>query len=98
LCGGHDFVDSRWAGGCLLFFGIVVLMRWLVIGLLVSVAALLLVAVGVARHVWRQRRLVSEDSANLELQEAQNLELDVALEIHETDELPESKDLSSKGF
>jgi len=73
-------------------------MRWLVIGLLVSVVALLLVAGGVARHVWRQRRIVSEDSANLDLQKAQNLELDNALEIHETGELPEHKDLSSKGL
>ena len=31
-------------------------MRWLLIGLLVSVAALLLVAAAGARHIWRQRR------------------------------------------
>jgi hypothetical protein len=30
-------------------------MRWLMIGLLVSLSALLLAAAGVARHVWLQR-------------------------------------------
>jgi hypothetical protein len=30
-------------------------MRWLMIGLLVSLGALLLAAAGVARHVWLQR-------------------------------------------
>jgi len=30
-------------------------MRWLMIGLLVSLAALLLAAAGVARHIWIQR-------------------------------------------
>jgi hypothetical protein len=30
-------------------------MRWLMIGLLVSLAALLLAAAGVARHIWVQR-------------------------------------------
>jgi hypothetical protein len=33
-----------------------VLMRWLLIGLLISVGALLYVAVAATRHVWRQRR------------------------------------------
>jgi hypothetical protein len=31
-------------------------MRWLMIGLLVSLGALLFAAAGVARHVWLQRR------------------------------------------
>jgi hypothetical protein len=30
-------------------------MRWLMIGLLVSLGALLLAAAGVARHIWLQR-------------------------------------------
>jgi hypothetical protein len=30
-------------------------MRWLMIGLLVSLSALLLAAAGVARHIWLQR-------------------------------------------
>jgi hypothetical protein len=30
-------------------------MRWLMIGLLVSLGALLLAAAGVARHIWTQR-------------------------------------------
>jgi cell division protein FtsL len=72
-------------GGCLVFFGLAVLMRWLVIGLLVSVGALLLVAGGVVRHVWRQRRLLAEESAD-EAQKARNLELDLALDLTETTE------------
>lgn len=36
-------------------------MRVLVIVLLVSVAALLLVAIAAARHVWRQRRVAGEE-------------------------------------
>jgi hypothetical protein len=66
-------------------------MRWLVIGLLVSVVALLLVAGAVARHVWRQRRLLTEDAANLDLQKEQNAELDLALKLHdakESDDVP----------
>ena len=54
-------------------------MRWLVIALLVSVAALLLVAIAVARHVWRQRRLPAEEAAHLE---AQNRRLEEALELN----------------
>jgi hypothetical protein len=60
-------------------------MRWLVIVLLVSVGALLLVAGGVVRHVWRQRRVLAEESAD-EAQKAQNLELDLALGLTETTE------------
>jgi hypothetical protein len=39
-------------------------MRWLMIGFLVSLAALLVAAAGVARHIWLQRaRLHSNPSA-----------------------------------
>jgi len=31
-------------------------MRWLMIGLLMSLGALLIAAAGVARHIWLQRR------------------------------------------
>jgi uncharacterized iron-regulated membrane protein len=31
-------------------------MRWLLIGLLLSLGALLIAAAGVARHIWLQRR------------------------------------------
>ena len=31
-------------------------MRWLMIGLLLSLGALLIAAAGVARHIWLQRR------------------------------------------
>jgi hypothetical protein len=58
-------------------------MRWMVIGLLVSVGALLLVAGGVARHVWRHKRLLAEESAE-DAQKARNLELDRALDLPET--------------
>jgi hypothetical protein len=58
-------------------------MRWLVIGLLVSVGALLLVAGGVARHVWRHRRLLAEESAD-DAQKARNVQLDRALDLPET--------------
>jgi hypothetical protein len=34
-------------------------MRWLMIGLLVSLGALLLAAAGVARHIWLQRARLS---------------------------------------
>jgi cell division protein FtsL len=88
-------------GGCgsLIFFGVVVLMRWLVIVLLVSLVALLLVAAAVARHVWRHRQLMAEDSANLDAQKAQNIELDRALDLHaetEADQLVEVKDTLPK--
>lgn len=73
--------------GRLVFFGVVVWMHWLVIGLLVSVGALLLVAGAVASHVWRHRRLLAEESTELEAQKAHNLTLDLALD------LPKSKDL-----
>jgi len=61
-------------------------MRWLVIGLLVSVGALLFVAGGVARHVWRQRRSLAEEAADLDAQKARNLELDAALDFPKTTE------------
>jgi cell division protein FtsL len=80
---GVDCSPADDRGGGLISFGLAVLMRWLVIGLLVSVGALLLVAGGVARHVWRHRRLLAEESAE-EAQRAQNLELDLALDLHET--------------
>lgn len=37
-------------------------MRWLLIGLLISVGALLFVAGAVVRHVWRQRRAFHSES------------------------------------
>ncbi len=43
--------------------GLVVLMLWLLIGLLISVGALLFVAGAVTRHILRQRRLGSEIQA-----------------------------------
>jgi hypothetical protein len=36
-------------------------MRWLMIGLLVSVGALLLAVAGVARHIWLQRLQLSRE-------------------------------------
>jgi len=55
------WASEDWTGG-LIFFDLVVWMQWLLIGLLVSVAALLLVAVAAARHILRQRRRQNVDS------------------------------------
>jgi hypothetical protein len=83
--------------GRLVFFGIVVLTHWLVIGLLVSLGALLLVAGAVVRHVWRQRRMVVEESAHLDAQKAQHLELDLALDLlKSTDSKGSERDQSGK--
>jgi hypothetical protein len=38
-------------------------MRWLMIGLLVSLGALLFAAAGLARHVWLQRRRLRHETA-----------------------------------
>jgi hypothetical protein len=38
-------------------------MRWLMIALLVSLAALLLAAAGLARHIWLQRSHLGENAA-----------------------------------
>lgn len=51
-----DFLRCR-GGRCLIFFGLAVLMRWLLIGLLISVVVLLCVAGAVTRHILRQRRV-----------------------------------------
>lgn len=40
---------------CLVFFGMTVPIRWLLLGLLISVVALVLVAGAVVRHIRRQR-------------------------------------------
>ena len=56
-------------------------MRWLVIGLLVSVGALLFVAVAVTRHVWRHKRVLASEAADAESQKARNLALDRALDL-----------------
>jgi len=66
-----------------------VMMRWLVIGLLVSVVALLLAAGGVARHVWRHKRQLGRDAAAAEEQKVGNVQLDRALD-EAMDEAPDS--------
>jgi len=51
-------------------------MRWLLIVLLVSLAALLVASAGLAHHIWRQRaRLRSESSAALGPAEESDLEI-----------------------
>jgi hypothetical protein len=51
-------------------------MRWLLIVLLVSLAALLFAAAGLAHHIWQQRtRRVSESSAAIEPAEESDLEV-----------------------
>jgi len=47
----------------LVFLGLALLMRWLLIGLFISVVALVCVAGAVARHVLRQRRVRSDEVA-----------------------------------
>jgi hypothetical protein len=46
--------------GCLVFFGMTVPMRWLLLGLLISVGALVLVAGAVIRYIRRQRKTPGE--------------------------------------
>jgi hypothetical protein len=55
----------------------------MVIGLLVSVGALLLVAGAVARHVLRERRKAG-DAAIRDAQAARHKELDAALDLGES--------------
>jgi uncharacterized protein (DUF58 family) len=51
-------------------------MRWLFIVFLVSLAALLIAAAGVAHHIWQQRtRQRSESSAPYEAAEESDLEV-----------------------
>jgi hypothetical protein len=51
-------------------------MRWLLIVLLVSLAALLFAAAGVAHHIWRQRtQRRSDPSAAIEPAEESDLEV-----------------------
>jgi hypothetical protein len=59
-------------------------MRWLMIGLLVSIAAMLLAAAGLARHIWLQRaRLQGNPEAGLAPQPATKAVFD---SIEETDQ------------
>jgi len=54
-------------------------MRWLMIGFLVSLAALLVAAAGVARHIWLQRaRLHSNPGAGPARNKAANAAFDAA--------------------
>jgi hypothetical protein len=41
-------------------------MQWLMIGLLVSLGALLFAAAGLARHIWQQRKLLRHSTAGRE--------------------------------
>ncbi len=65
-------------------------MRWMVIGLVVSLLALLLVAGAVARYVWRQRRMVTAEAENLDSQKQRHLDLDRALDLGESKDPKES--------
>jgi hypothetical protein len=57
-------------------------MRWLLIGLLVSLVGLLLVAAGVARHIWLQRaRLRNKPPAGETAAQEQADESDVEIEV-----------------
>lgn len=50
-----DRVEEQAAPPALLFLGSSFGMRWLMIALLASLAALLLAAAGMARHIWLRR-------------------------------------------
>jgi hypothetical protein len=66
--------------------GLVVLMLLLLIGLLISVGALLFVAGAVTRHILRQRRLGSESQAETIQSETQaNKQGDAAASVVEPD-------------
>ncbi|MFY9855618.1 MAG: hypothetical protein WAK26_17240 [Terracidiphilus sp.] len=59
-------------------------MRWLLIALLVSLAALLIAAVGGARHIWLQRRGRQRPSADQRVPDSSSTpadESDVETEI-----------------
>jgi hypothetical protein len=75
--------------GSLIFFGLTVLMRWLLIGLLISVGVLLFVACGVAWHILRQRRVQGEEA----LGKAEDRELDRELELEPELDPTEESDL-----
>jgi hypothetical protein len=49
-------------------------MRWLMIGLLVSLGALLLAAAGVARHIWIHRSRLDTGHAHLDSAHDHDLE------------------------
>lgn len=60
-------------------------MRWLMIGFLVSLAALLVAAAGVARHIWLHRAQLRRNRAGalglaVELPEEAEYETDVEIE------------------
>jgi hypothetical protein len=57
---GFGVVDRE---ASLVFFGMTVPMRWLLLGLLISVGALVLVAGAVVRHIRRQRKPLSAPEA-----------------------------------
>jgi hypothetical protein len=57
-------------------------MRWLLIGLLVSLGALLFAAAGVARHIWVQRaKLRHPPAANFEQAQDRVDEVDHEIEL-----------------
>ena len=51
-------------------------MQWLVIGLLVSLVALLLAAAGVARHIWRHRTRLGSAKAAEVIEPAEGTDLE----------------------
>jgi hypothetical protein len=50
-------LGTKVTAGCLVFFGLTVPIRWLLLGLLISVVALVLVAGAVVRYIRRHRNL-----------------------------------------
>jgi hypothetical protein len=75
-------IISHWWSGIL---RLAVLMRWLLIGLLISVGVLLFVAGAVAWHVLRQKRVQSEEA--LGKAEDRQSELEPGLDFPEVSDL-----------
>lgn len=54
-------------------------MRWLMIGLVVSLGALLFAAAGVARHIWLHRRNPGDEAPTSRLESGEEADLESEL-------------------
>ena len=70
-------------------------MRWLLIGLLISVGALLYVAVAATRHVWRQRHAQAGRTTDQGTGQDSADTAEVAGTLE--DEVPKDKDAADRG-
>ena len=58
----------------LIFFGLIVPTHWLLIGLILSVVALLVAVGGVVRHVLQQHKVRGEESTASDVEESPELD------------------------